>query len=192
MDSFVFLILLFLVGGILQSLAKKKQLQRRAPRPLPGADDSAAKPKDLLEAIKQAFEQVQPEPGERARIPFRRTDESLEEMVEETASLEIEPDVGTLEDLTPRPERAVVDHDDAAEELLARRVKWSEERAKPISPGDHRAFDQRIRSAEPAPPPPPAARERASDRNAALRRMVIWQEVLGTPKSLRESPRADR
>ncbi len=172
MEAIVFLVIMFLVGGVLQTLAKKKQGQGG------GTHRSASEPQDILEAIRRAYEQAQ---HPRA-LPVPSGDESLEEMEEETETLEVAPpEVRTLERLQPRPERVIVDQDEAAEAAVTRRLKWAEARAKPISPADHRAFDRTIRAPEPAAP----VGMSPEDRVAWLRRMVVWQEVLGPPKSLR-------
>jgi hypothetical protein len=187
MESLVFLIIMFLVGGVLQTLAQKKQQQRRDARRqrrvTPTAHTSADDPVDLLDALRRAYEQAQHEEARsrRPQMPAPR-DESLEEMIEETASLEVEPEVRSVEVIPNRRAREIVDQDDAAEAVIAQRLKWAEDHAKPLSPADHRAFDQQIRAAPPAPPGPTAL---SGDRTAALRQMVVWQEVLGKPKALR-------
>ncbi len=183
MESLVFLALMFLVGGILQTLAKRKQQQRRqSPRSLGPRDKPDAEPRDLLEALRRAYEQA----GD-AETSHR--DSSLEEMLEDTESLEIEPEVRSLESLEARPERVVVGLDEAAEAAVARRLKWAEDRANPLSPADHRAFDQRIRAPQ---PPTPVVADPGADRLAELRKMVVWQEVLGRPRALQQSPAAQK
>lgn len=182
MESLVFLVLMFLVGGVLQTLAQRKQQRgRQAPRSI-GTGDERKKPRDLLEVIRHAYEQA-----ERGRLTgrpgseFPQRDESLEEMVEEATSLEIDPEVRSIEQLEARPERVIIDHDDAVEETVARRLTWVEEHAKPISPKDHRAFDQAIRTVRPTAP---VAADPAADRLTEIRKMVVWREVFGPPKSM--------
>jgi hypothetical protein len=103
-------------------------------------------------------------------------------MIEETESLEVEPEVTSLETMPTRREREVFDQDEAAGAVIAERIKWAEEHAKPISPADHQAFDQRIRV---APAVAQAVPSEPADRHALLRKMVVWHEVLGRPKGLR-------
>jgi hypothetical protein len=180
MESLVFLVIMFLVGGVLQTLAQRNRKQRPGGRPARRQEEA---PVDLLDALRRAYEQAQQEElrSRRPQIPAPR-DESIEEMVEENESLEIEPEVRSIEEIPDRQPRAVVDQDDAVEALIAQRVKWAEDHAKPLSPTDHRAFDQQIRAAPVSAPAPTAL---PGDRTAALRRMVVWQEILGKPKALR-------
>src|SRR5262249_41748050 len=55
----------------------------------------------------------------------------------------------SLEDEVQRPERAVVDTDDEAEAIAARRIAAAEANVRPLGAADHLAFDARIRQ-EPA------------------------------------------
>jgi hypothetical protein len=175
MESLVLLVLMFLVGGVLQTLAQRKREQRRQGGRAAGRQEE--EPQDLLEALRRAYEESQRAAG---NLPPPR-DESVEEMVEETESLEVEPARQSLERLEARPERAIVDQDESIEATVRRRLEWAEKHAKPISPADHRAFDQAIRAA----PPAAAAGKSSAERLRRLRSVVIWQEVLGKPKSLR-------
>ena len=167
---------MFLVGGILQSLGHKRKRVGSQPD-LPGPGDRA-KPGSIIEAIQQALEAAEREREVRAvpRMPTASpVDDSSEEMVEETESLEVEPETRTLEDLTPRLQRQVIDQEDDAEQLLKQRVKWSEERAKPIGPAEHRAFDRRIEAATAAKVAAAVSAEAAgrAARAGELRKMVI-------------------
>lgn len=190
MESLVFLVLMFLVGGVLQTLAKRKQqggrgkARRWVPPIVLSGPEPEAEPKDLLGAIRRAYEQAEGrQPTQRPRVqPPPTRDESLEEMIEESASLEVEPETRSLEVQSVRPERVVVDRDDAIGATIARRLKWAEDHSKPLSPADHRNFDRAIRRPEPSAP---VARDPAAVRHEELRRMLVWLEVLGPPKSLR-------
>jgi hypothetical protein len=100
------------------------------------------------------------------------------EAVEELQSLEVPPDVESLEVDVRRPERIVVDRDDEAEGVEARRVAAAAARGGSLTRADHLAFDQRIR-AEPA--------DHTAVRGYTvqqLRDAVVWREILGPPKGL--------
>ncbi|MFN0181310.1 MAG: hypothetical protein ACKVZ0_21085 [Gemmatimonadales bacterium] len=215
MDSLIFLVIMFLVGGVLQSLGKKSKEQRQRRRSTsldPAAEDEG--PKDILAAIREAMAAAERErqaAGQPQRIPLpeyrspttqhpsaeyrspttqhpapkpARTsrpapvdDEIFEE---ETESLEVDDDVQSLEDTSARPERVVVDYDEKADEVVQARIRWAEKLARPSTPEDHRAFDQRIRTTPPVVP----AGESPLERHARLRQMLIWHEILGKPKAM--------
>jgi hypothetical protein len=121
--------------------------------------------------------------------PVRRPGSPLpdDEEVEELESLEVEPEVVSLEHVVVRPSRVEVDQDDEAEAIVARRIKWAEDHARPLGKTDHRAFDQRIRGQPAAAPAPVRGPE--GDRIAKFRRLMIWQEILGKPLGLRDRDR---
>ena len=77
-----------------------------------------------------------------------------------------------------RPVRAVVDYDLEAADLVASRTAAAELTAEGRQPGEHKAFDERIRtkSTPAAPPTHPLGR---------LRTAMIWREILGPPVGLR-------
>ncbi|MDX2058222.1 MAG: hypothetical protein SFV24_10505 [Gemmatimonadales bacterium] len=195
MELFI-LILLFVAGSLLQAAGKRKQNQG----PPDTVDDGEAAEPDLMAEIRKAMEQLKEQregrqprqdlPGRRPPIgqfparplPTRRPAPEVfedDEDVEEAVSLESEPVVESLETEVVRPEREVVDQDDQAEALLARRVKWAEDHGKRLSLADHRAFDKQIREAQPVVPDPAIAR-----RNL-IRQRMIWGEILGPPLALR-------
>jgi hypothetical protein len=100
------------------------------------------------------------------------------EEVEELESREVHPEVESLEVDVRRPERVVVDRDDEAEAVEARRVAAAAARGGSLTRADHVAFDQRIR-AEPA--------DHTAVRGYTvqqLRDAVVWREILGPPKGL--------
>jgi hypothetical protein len=89
------------------------------------------------------------------------------------------PVVRSLETDPGRPERVLVDQDDEAEQVIARRLAAAEAHLQPRTRADHQAFDARIRQ-EPADKtvtPAYTARQ--------LRDAVVWREILGPPVSLR-------
>ena len=101
------------------------------------------------------------------------------EEVEERESLETEPEIVSLEDEVRRPARLLVDQDDDAAEIEARRIQAAAARDHARTKADHAAFDQRIR-------------EEPADHTAAhaytlqqLRDAVVWREILGRPVSMR-------
>jgi hypothetical protein len=111
--------------------------------------------------------------------PADRALPSAEEQ-EEGASLEVAPEVQSLETDAARPSRQVVDQDDDAEQIVARRLQAAKAYGAPRTRADHRAFDERIR-------------QEAADKTAVaasrarrLQQGVIWREILGPPVSLRE------
>ena len=90
------------------------------------------------------------------------------------------PEARSLEEDVQRPERAVVDADDEAEAIAARRIAAAEANARPLGAADHLAFDARIRE-EPA--------DATATKGYSMRRLreaVVWREILGPPVSLRD------
>ena len=115
------------------------------------------------------------------RAPDRRLPPAEE--VEERESLEVAPEVQSLERDPTRQARVEVDQDDEAERIVARRMAAAEAQGEPLTKADHRAFDERIR-------------QEAADKTATkgytarqLRDAVVWREILGPPVSLREEGR---
>jgi len=105
--------------------------------------------------------------------------EAILRLVEERESLEMAPEAHSLEIDPRRGERAVVDQDDAAEQVIAQRLAAAEANAAPRTRADHVAFDSRIRQ-EPA--------DKTATRGYTLqqlRKAVVWREILGPPVSMR-------
>jgi hypothetical protein len=101
-------------------------------------------------------------------------------------SLESAPEGQSLETDPGRGERAVVDQDDEAEQVVQRRLAAAEANLKPLSESDHQVFDQRIRQ-EPA--------DQTATRGYTarqLREAIVWREILGPPVSLRGESDPDR
>jgi hypothetical protein len=218
MDSLIFLVIMFLVGGVLQSLGKKNKEERERRRRRASLDPAGEDegPQDILAAIREAMAAAEREKqaaGQPRRLPLPeyrspttqhpageyrspttqhpstkpahpRLPAPIDDEIfdEETESLEVEDDVRSLEDTSPRPERVVVDHDEGIDEVVQARIRWAEKLAKPSTPADHRAFDQRIRTKPLVVPPA----ESAVDRHARLRQMFVWHEILGKPKAMRD------
>jgi hypothetical protein len=100
------------------------------------------------------------------------------EEVEEIESLEIEPEVRSIEVERPWREREEGDEDSTFDAVLRRRAI---EEARPMTAAGHRRFDQRIREPD-APDPQEEARAARLQR---LRNAIVMNEVLGKPKGLR-------
>jgi hypothetical protein len=115
--------------------------------------------------------------GPIGRAPDRRLPPAEE--VEEVASREVPTEVRSLEAAPARAERAVVDQDEEAELVAARRIEAAEANSAPRTGTAHRTFDARIRQ-EPA--------DKTATRAYTVRQLrdaVVWREILGPPVSLR-------
>jgi hypothetical protein len=110
--------------------------------------------------------------GRQASVPLTGAEE-----VEERQSLEVEPDLRTLEIERPRRDREVVDEASTADALLRRRAV---EESRPLTAVGHRRFDQRIREL----PAPNAEEQARAARLQRLRNAIVLNEVLGKPKGL--------
>ena len=100
--------------------------------------------------------------------------------VEEGESLEVEERPIAAEEIGARPVPKRIDYDDDAEALVQRRVTAAQVRDGAMSPVDHRRFDTAIRAKA------PAAAQAPESRATALRRAMVWHEVLSPPLSLRD------
>jgi hypothetical protein len=133
----------------------------------------------MLRELQRALEQ-----GTHTGPLGRPANESLpqEEEFEDRASLEVEPEILSLETEVHRESRQRVDQDDAAEAIVARRISAAAARDKAVTQADHAAFDERIR-------------KEVADKTAVrytpqqLRDAIVWREILGPPVSLREGER---
>ena len=154
---------------------------RPRPRSLPtttGADATQREGKRLEDLLRDLGRTLEQASGPAGRKPDRRLQPAEE--VEERESLEITPEAHSLETDSRRAERAVVDQDDEAEKVVARRIVAAEANAAPRTRAEHQAFDARIRR-EPADKT--ATRAYTAKQ---LRDAVVWREILGPPVSLRE------
>lgn len=176
------LVILLAIGAVLDIIRKARERQARrgepaAPRPrppvatLPSTMREPGVPNDWRRALEEAG-------------PFgRRPDHALEsdEDIEERESLEVEPVVRSLEEITAPFERPVIDLDDQSALAVARRIREVAARDRPHTIADHRKFDERIRRATVAPPP-----ESRVPTRAALREAFKWREILGRPVGWRD------
>jgi hypothetical protein len=153
---------------------------RARSRPLPpvtGADATQREGSQLEALLRELGRTLEQGSGPVGRAPDRRLPPAEE--VEERESLEVAPEVQSLERDPKRQARVEVDQDDEAERIVARRMAAAEAQGKPLTKADHRAFDERIR-------------QEAADKTATkgytarqLRDAVVWREILGPPVSLR-------
>ena len=177
--------LLWVVLSLIGSARRKSpgpprsQLPERPPHPpLPGRPDATQKEGGRLELVLRELQRSLEEAAQPAHLPSRPLP-PLEE-VDERASLEVDPQVVSLEGEVHREARRRVDHDDEAGNIEAGRIQAAAARDSAYTKADHAAFDQRIRK-EPA------------DHTAVpgyttrqLRDAMVWREILGPPVSLRE------
>ena len=156
--------------------------QPRPPVSLPrstGADPTQREGVRLQDLLRDLGKTLDEAAGPRGRPASARLPPAEE--VEERGSLETTgSESRSLEEDVRRPERKVVDADDEAEAIAARRIAAAEANARPLAAADHLAFDARIRQ-EPAD----ATATRANSIRR-LRDVVVWREILGPPISLRE------
>jgi hypothetical protein len=141
------------------------EVARGGERPAPPASERRAPP---------------PPRGSPAPPARRSTPLPAAEEVEERATLETDPLVVSLETGGERPGRIEVGLEEEAETVEQRRIEAAARRDRPLTLADHRAFDEQIR----AVPDHTAVAPR--DRVRQLRDAVLWTEILGRPKALRE------
>jgi hypothetical protein len=187
-NGFVLLAVLWFLVNLLTSGRKKPTPPGRASQPRPpesrtvraGVDPTQREGsrlelvlRDLQRSLEEAAEGRYPTS---LPLPPERPQEELEEI----ASLEVEPEIRSLEDEVRRETRRRVDQDEGAAEIEARRIRAAAARDHARTRADHAAFDQRIRQ-EPAEHT--ATRAYTAQQ---LRDAVIWREILGPPVGLRE------
>jgi hypothetical protein len=183
---------LWLLGKVLEK-AKPKQKpdgeRHRAPR-------TGLSPRRPPPAHEPAVLDATQREGSRLELVLRELQRSLEqaetvggsttirlppvEEMEERESLEVEPEVRSLESDVPRAGRQEIDQDEDAEQIEARRIAAAAARDAPRSKADHTEFDQRIRQ---QPADHTATRGYTPQQ---LREAMVWREILGPPTSLRE------
>jgi hypothetical protein len=185
-NGFVLLAVLWFLISLLTSGRKKPQQPTRAPRPQrppsePGTirvgidptQQEGSRLERMLRDLQRTLEEAAQE-GHQASFP-----PGPQEEIEETTSLEIEPEIVSLENEVRREARVRVDRDDEAGEFEARRIQAAAARDHARTKVDHATFDQRIRQ-EPA--------EHTATRGYTaqqLRDAVVWREILGPPVGLR-------
>jgi hypothetical protein len=185
------LLILAALWFLLSLLGKKKPKGERprvpgtGPRPQrpplphsPGTLDATQQEGSRLELVLREFERALEQAGavdRPARLPLPSAEE-----VEERQSLEVDPEVVSLETEVRREPRRRVDQDDDAEQIETRRISAAAARDKASTKADHAKFDSRIRQE--------VADKTATSgySNRQLRDAVVWREILGPPVSLRE------
>lgn len=100
------------------------------------------------------------------------------ERVTEPAAPEPE-EARSLELADPRAARVPVNYDQEAEALIASRIRGAAARDHALSAADHARFDRKVRQVAPVVVVDTRRRD-------ALRKAVVWSEILGTPKGLQE------
>lgn len=146
----------------------------------PGADATQREGLRLDELMRELGRTLDQAAGTGSRAPDRGLPGGKQKEVE---SLEVAPVVRSLETVPVRPERRVVDQDDQAEAVVARRLKAGEAQWAPRTRADHQAFDARIRQEAPDKTATSATRGITVRQ---LRNAMVWREILGPPVSLRE------
>jgi hypothetical protein len=152
---------------------------RPPPRPTAGNDPSQQEGRALerfLRELERAANQGAAGPAGR---PAGRPLPPAED-VEEREVLEVAPEVETLEREPRRAQRARVDQDDEAEQVIARRAASAAARSGGQTAADHRKFDQQIRQ---QPADHTATRALTPQQ---LRDAIVWREILGPPVSERD------
>lgn len=189
MDGFGWIVAAVVVFNIIRALVKGNPEgeghtppapKRRVPRPQRPVKPKSVHPSEGRDAWREVLDQVPrtsptsaPKPLQRPSAPVRQG--SIDSW-EETASLEIDPTVVSLESTEgDRGARIDLDYDDEAERIAERRKQAAAARDGAITPADHRRFDEEIRT--------PAAVAVGKDRitGSELRKAFIWSEILGKP-----------
>ena len=188
-NGFILLAVLWFLVNLITSARRKQQPPSRPPTQRPaepqtirvGMDPSQQEGsrlermlRDLQRTLEEAAEtQGTYPPG----LPPPR------EEFEERESLEVEPEVRSLEDVVRREARVRVDQDEGAADIETRRIQAAAARDATRTRADHAGFDQN-------------ARQEPADHTAApayttkqLREAMAWREILGRPVSLREEER---
>jgi hypothetical protein len=179
-DAVLVLGALWFIINLISGLKRKSQPPAEPPardpvRPVEWSQpDATQREGSRLEQVLREFERAL----EQGKGP-----EYLEEGVEERESLEVEPEVVTLEREVRRAPRREFTQDEGAEQLVARRITAAAVRDSARTKADHVQFDSQIRQ-EPAD-------HTATRRYTAqeLRHAVVWREILGPPASLRDESR---
>ena len=171
-------------AGELRERRERLRLERARQRQLKASNPSTRD--SALTDLRRELERVMGVHVEEEHGPAgRRSTIRLEpaEEVEEGESLEVAPEVVSLEVSGDRAARVVVDQDSEAEGIVQRRLAVAESHSRPLTRADHQRFDQSIRAGtaavpKQAAPTPPAGRQ-------SMRQAFIWSEVLGKPVSER-------
>jgi hypothetical protein len=154
------------------------------PTPLPSSVDATQQEGNRLELMLREFQRAL-EGGRAVGHPDEPPLLGHEE-VEERQSLEVEPEVGSLEEEVHREVRQRVDQDDEAEQFEARRIRAAAARDVARLKVDHAEFDKRVRELPQQPADHTATRAYTTKQ---LRDAVVWREILDPPVSMRDDER---
>jgi hypothetical protein len=191
LNGLVVLAAVWFLMSLLGKLGQKQQPKNEQRRPVrtgpppmqpplaggPRGQDATQREGTRLEQVLREFQRALEE-AEPAGPPAGRQP-SWADDVEERESLEVEPEVKSLEEDVRREPRRRFDQDDDAEQIEVRRIQAAAARDATRTKADHAEFDKKIRQ-EPADhtaTPAYTARQ--------LRDAVVWREILGPPTSLR-------
>jgi hypothetical protein len=182
--DFAGLFLLALIWAFFKLVSKSREGSAPPTRPQsrPGLGPLHDPPQEEGRALRMLLKELeraaQRQSGPAARPAARRLPSA--EAVEEGTSLEVTPQVESLEVAPLRRDRVTVDQDEEAEQVIARRSAATAARAGGRTEADRRQLDQRIRQ-EPA--------DRTALRGLTpqqLRDAVVWREILGPPVAERD------
>jgi len=174
----------------LMTKGKEKRQPRARPLPQPRTPDASQQEGSRIEAMLRDLQRTLEESAgveQPTTLTFPRPERPGrtatlappgEEDVAEGESLEIEPEVISLEAEVRRAPRRRVVQDEGAEAIEARRVTAAAARDRAATKADHAAFDKRIRQE-------PADKTEVRYTARQLRDAVVWREILGKPVSER-------
>jgi hypothetical protein len=172
----------FLLSLISKAQRKPQQGQRprphepMRPRPLPTNPDATQVEGSRLELVLRELQRSL----EQGSLPdWAEEPVAPEQHPAEAESLEVEPEVTSLEGEVRREARRRVDQDDEAADIEVRRIQAAAARDTGTARRARTAVDERIRQ-EPADHT--AARTYTPQQ---LRDAVVWREILGPPVGLR-------
>jgi hypothetical protein len=146
--------------------------------PSTGSDPTqreGARLQDLLRELGRTLDQAT---AQRGKPPVKA--QTVAPKARNRNGIKTGPEVKSLEESAERPERVVVDTDDEAEAIVARRIAAAEANARPLGAADHMTFDARIRQ-QPA--------DATAVKTYSMRRIrdaIVWREILGPPVSLKD------
>ncbi len=165
------------MSGVSGGRSRAPQTMEELLQEMRGQLDGAKRHQEIEAATVRPGQGKRPLGGAVKRLPPAERDAWDQE---EGQSLEEEARPNRTREIVVRAQSAPIDYDNEAETLVARRIVAAQLRNGAINPEDHRRFDAAIRTTKPVAVPAPETRARA------LRRAMIWHEVLSPPRSLRD------
>jgi hypothetical protein len=161
--SFVgWIIVAYIAWAIMSAIRKSPaaKVARAARRP-PRSQDEAHR--QLLEML--GLTQGEPAEVQRRSVTADRTAVRQRSIARASASAEV-----------------TVDHDDEAERIVRQRRREVEARNRALAGEDHKDFDARIRREEQEE----VGGRRSQASASQLRKLMVWQEILGRPVGMRD------